>query len=262
MIELRAAHDDDYEIFTHLFRELAVPDPTPSRQKWRDEMAPHAAVALEDGVVVGYCYFQIFTEVGYVRHLVVSPTARRGGVGRALMAEARRRFSEVGCTRWCLNVKPDNVPAIALYQSLGLETQRESATVRLAWRHVPRLPTTAATTVLDGARDEAVEHRFDLPKGQLSAARALPGRVLVTLLEADVVVGFASFDPAFPGAFPFRVATAAHARPLLEALRAHAAPDDDWVSVVVDDGPLVQQALLAAGGEVRLQILHLAGPLA
>lgn len=261
MPELRAARDDDYEIFTHLFRELAVPDPTPSRERWRDEMAPHAAVAVEHGVVVGYCYVQIFTDVGYVRHLVVSPTVRRGGVGRALMADARRRFVEAGCTRWCLNVKPDNEPALALYRGLGLTLQRASATIRLAWRHVPRLPTTVAVAVFDDLRDDAVERRFDLPRGQLAASRALPGRMLVTLLEGEAIVGFASFDPAFPGAFPFRVATAVHARPLLEALKEHAAPDDDWVSVVVDDGPLVQQTLLAAGGEVRVQILHLAGPL-
>ena len=72
--------------------------------------------------------------------------------------------------------------------------------------------------------------------------------------------GFASFDPDFPGAYPFRVARPGLARPLLVALRPHARPDTIMQLVIEDDEPLYHR-LLAVGAALRLEIAHLRGDL-
>lgn len=259
-MELRAATAGDYPAFAALFPELGVPDPLPSASAWADDLAPRTVLATVDGEVVGYCYFQVLADSGYVRHLVVSPRARRAGVGRALLLEVVRRLSAAGCGRWCLNVKPDNEPALRLYQSLGMTPQRTSTQLELQWADVERLAAPPVDVSLDPDRDGRAEDRFGLPRGQAREARALR-RTVITLAAADQIVGFCAFDPRFPGAFPFRVATPDHAGALLRAMRPHALPEHSYVRVVVDDGPVVRAALVDVGARALFEILHLAGPL-
>ena len=111
--------------------------------------------------------------------------------------------------------------------------------------------------------DAAIEAAFGLPSGQLAQAR--PRRVLLRLVDAarpeEARVGLASFNPSYPGSFPFRVARPSLARPLLEAVRPHSPPDKDFTNVVVEDDPDTTRALLAAGAEVRMEIENMAGPI-
>lgn len=265
MLTLRPAREADYDDFARLFLELGAPDPVPSREKWRDETAPRSVVAVRDERVVGLCFAQVLEDTGFVRVLVTDPAARRSGVARALMANAADTFRAAGCTRWCLNVRPENLPALTLYRSLGMEQAYASTALAIDWANVERLPAgdREARVVLDGAFDPRAEARFSLHAGQLAAARVLPGRVVVALVAAgsDEVVGVAAFDPGFPGAAPFRVAAPALARPLLEAMRPYARPADTEVKLVVSDDDGVEATLLSAGAEVRMRSVHFVGAL-
>ncbi|MFI5274881.1 MAG: GNAT family N-acetyltransferase, partial [Ktedonobacterales bacterium] len=51
--------------------------------------------------------------------LYVSPEARRGGVGRALLTTARERAAQAGATQMVLQTAHTNTTAQALYESLG-----------------------------------------------------------------------------------------------------------------------------------------------
>jgi ribosomal protein S18 acetylase RimI-like enzyme len=53
--------------------------------------------------------------------LYVAPEARRGGLARALLAELLDWGVEQGATTTWLHVETDNLPAIALYESIGLQ---------------------------------------------------------------------------------------------------------------------------------------------
>src|SRR6185369_15814645 len=110
--------DADHGVMASLFPELGVDDPVPDLERWRREMVADTLIAEEQGRPVGYLYLQALRETGHVRHVVVSPEARGEGVGRALMAAAAERFRAAGAREWALNVKPDNVPAVRLYESL------------------------------------------------------------------------------------------------------------------------------------------------
>ena len=52
-------------------------------------------VAVEDGVVLGFIRVVVIDGSAYVNPIVVSPNARRSGIGRALMKAARDAFGEL-----------------------------------------------------------------------------------------------------------------------------------------------------------------------
>jgi hypothetical protein len=83
-------------------------------------------------------------------------------------------------------------------------------------------------------------------------------RVLVQLRDVTCApVGFASFDPALPGAMPFRVARPQLAGTLLAALAPHAKAD--WIQVVVEDDAAVRAELIGIGSDPKLELLHYRG---
>ena len=250
---------------------MAVDDPILSEDEFTLKLVPNTLVAEagegpEPARIVGYCYFQIMKDLAYVRHVVAAPEARRTGVGRALLGAVVELAREAGCTSWCLNVKPENTAARALYTSMGLVAAHTSKALKIAWSIVDasdRTDDDARVTArpIDPGDDERVETAMKLASGQLAGARAGGGRVLVALHEKDAVVGATIFDTKFPGAYPFRVARPELALLLLRAIRTCAEAQHDSVGVVVEGQPDVADALLAAGATLKLDILHMLGPL-
>jgi len=268
---VRPAEPGDHREFVRLFPELAVDDPVEDAGRFEAEIMPGALMAeAEDGHVVGYTYFQIIDDLAHVRHVVSAPEARRAGVGTALMGSVAERARAAGCTTWCLNVKPDNAAAIAFYERLGLAATYRTKAVRIAWSTVDAKLQVHDARVLprriEPEDDARVETATRLVKGQLASARKLEGRILLALHEPvddtmGNIVGAAVFHPEFPGAFPFRVTRPELAFKLLAALGPYARPQDEIVNVVVEDAPLVADALIAAGATVKLEIVHMKGPL-
>jgi L-amino acid N-acyltransferase YncA len=259
---VRRATAEDYPGFARLFPELLVDDPVPRPEVWASAFVPSTWVAARGAEMLGYCYCQKYVASGYVRNVVVAPWARRAGVGRALMQATANELRADGKSSWCLNVKPDNQAALALYARMGLRPKYKSCAFRLSWSALGALPTgNAVVGPLTTERDTTLEALFDLPTGQLASARGL-GR---TLLEAATTdrqqsLGLAVFDPKFPGAFPFRVTELAAVAPLLQAMRQHV-PGDEHVNLGVEDDERLVALLLAVGADLRHEIVHLAGAL-
>ena len=222
-------------------------------------------LVAEDGAeVIGYLYFQVFSGEGVIRHVVVAPSHHGRRIGQQLMEAAAEVMRTQGCTRWALNVKPDNTPARRLYARMGMAEAYRSQSLRFAWSVTERLPaplSPLAAFDIPAARDPEVEAAMRLPRGLLAGARALPDRVLRAVAEADRVVAAAVFVPAFPGAYPFRAASPAAARALLEALRPAALAEPPYMQAVIEGQPALARALRDAGAVVRLDIVHLEGPL-
>ncbi|MCU0699217.1 MAG: GNAT family N-acetyltransferase [Myxococcaceae bacterium] len=258
---IRPARDDDYHAFTTLFPELRVDDPVPTREKWVAELVPSTLVVEAEGAVVAYAWYQAFSTEGIVRHVVVSPAAQGRGVGRALLLEVARALRAKGLGRWALNVKPDNAPALSLYRKLGFVEAFRSVALRFEWTLVDGLPRPEALEPFEpvAADDALVEVEQRLPRGSLALHRAIAGRVLRGVRREGRVVGAAVFVSSFPGAYPFRADDLAVARSLLEALRPVAS--SPVMNVVVEGQPALAEGLVALGAAVRLDILHLEGPL-
>jgi len=76
-------------------------------------------VACAAGAIVGF----ISCNIAYITWLYVDPAHQRRGIGRRLLREAVAR---IGPEAW-VNVIGGNQPAIALYQSVGMELVWERA---------------------------------------------------------------------------------------------------------------------------------------
>jgi N6-L-threonylcarbamoyladenine synthase len=95
---------------------------------FREELrSPRRAyvVAEDDGVLVGYAGIMLVDDDAHLMNLAVGRKRRGEGIGRALATEAMVRALGMGATRATLEVRPSNTAAIALYQSLGLESVGE-----------------------------------------------------------------------------------------------------------------------------------------
>ena len=264
----RPAAPSDYDRFVSLFGELATGDPVPEVGRWQETMMPGTLFFEEAGEVVAYAWATPLAEIGYVRHVVVHPDHRGRGYGRVVMEELAARFRAAGCTKWSLNVKPDNQPAIRLYRSVGMKERYFSTALTLEWEVVAKLPAPTrdvTARLLEPDEDTAVEAAFGLPRGTLAATRKYPDRVVLRLVDAGAPgesrVGVASFDPHFPGAFPFRVADPTFARAVFEGFRPHALPKFSHVGLVVEDDAALTRLLIEHGAKARLEIVHHEGAL-
>jgi ribosomal protein S18 acetylase RimI-like enzyme len=272
---IRPATLEDHATYTRLFARLGVDDPPVGPERFVRELMPTTWVAHDDEGPLGYLYFQLLGTDCYVRHVVTDAQRERRGVARALLSALRTHALALGKTSWRLNVKPDNTRAVALYSALGMREVSRSRVLRLpGWPQIAPIVDDAArasVTVRDVAREEdaAIENAFALITGQLAAARAVSTRQLVLALDDGQPVGFALFEPSFPGAFPFRardlVVTDAIVQFLAARTRAEssmAAPEGRaFIQLVVEDDEALSRALLARGATQVMETCHYRGAL-
>lgn len=261
-MRIRSAIPRDYATFVRLFPLLEVDDPIHDSPRWQAELMPGTLIAEDaEGRAVAYAYVRLLGTLAHVCHLVVAQPAQRAGVGRRLMAEVAERAKAAGAERWCLNVKPDNAPAIALYARCGLSPVHHTQALRIAWQAVDATSEGFAVDRVAPEDDAAIERALGFTTGCFADARKKVGRVLVRIARDGEVLGAAVFDPAFPGAHPLRVAHPEIILPLVAALRPYARPSDPHVHVVVEGQPAAAARLVAAGAEVRHNIVHMSAPL-
>jgi ribosomal protein S18 acetylase RimI-like enzyme len=264
VVHMRDAVVSDYDAFVRLFAELKVPDPTPTQVEFAARIVPQAFFCIEAGEPLAYGFWRRHGEVAHVVHIVVAPEHRGRSLGHAVMHEIATRARASACIKWYLNVKKDNAVALALYERCGLRVAFESFLFELAWADVIRLPAARDLRAfeVDPALDHGIETDFALAHGQLANLRNLPGRVLLALREQERFIGFAAFDPEFPGASPFRVARPEYALPLLEAMRRSARIFHSFVYLAVENDGELAAALRAAGARAHHELLRMNGELA
>ena len=88
-------------------------------------------VAVVDAGIVGAVMAGYEGHRGWINYLAVDPAHRRRGVGRTLMTEAERRLRLLGCPKINLQIRRDNLEAIAFYQRIGF---KEDASVSMGKR--------------------------------------------------------------------------------------------------------------------------------
>lgn len=141
---IRDMRQDDFESVAKIFVELHrvhsdarpdwyLPSDAPLTRdefdRWFGEDM-FATVAEQDGRVVGFCNGCIqhghrsplvrqLTQY-HIDNFAVSSEARRGGVGRALFEDARRRAAELGCDKLTLSAWACNTAALDFYAAMGM----------------------------------------------------------------------------------------------------------------------------------------------
>lgn len=81
-------------------------------------------IAEVDRQIVGTVMAGYEGHRGWINYLAVEPARQRGGLGRALMAEAERLLRAAGCPKINLQVRPDNAGVIAFYERIGFSQDR------------------------------------------------------------------------------------------------------------------------------------------
>ncbi len=76
-------------------------------------------LARVEGKVAGYTIGGISGRLAYLQRLGVEPSMQGRGIGRALASYLLRHMRGMGATIAIVNTQEDNLPAIALYHSLG-----------------------------------------------------------------------------------------------------------------------------------------------
>ncbi len=249
---LRDATAHDYPVFARLSPALGVPDPLLTPEQFATQRLPTVILVEEEGAPIGYAYWRIEGPRAHVANVVVDEAARGRGAGRALMEELRRRVLAAGCSRWSLNVKQDNAPAIHLYATCGFAIEREAWGIDAEWGRLAALPSTRGEALAyapESEEDPTLAACVGETVERLRALRGRPGLVLRGLREAGVPVAFAAFDPSYPAVHPLRLARVDLAGRLFEELAAHAT--GARVHVAVDGNAELRDALLACGASVR-----------
>ena len=81
-----------------------------------------SSVAISGDGVIGSVMAGYDGHRGWVNYLAVSPHARRGGIGRALMSEVELRLRGAGCPKINLQFRATNQAALGFYRALGYST--------------------------------------------------------------------------------------------------------------------------------------------
>ena len=81
--------------------------------------------AKEDGVLLGAADFQFVLDEGYIGNVAVTASARRSGIGRALVEALLREAEARKLAFLTLEVRKSNAPARALYETCGFMTVGE-----------------------------------------------------------------------------------------------------------------------------------------
>ena len=78
--------------------------------------------AAEGGALLGYAWYQLVLDEGYVGNVAVAESCRRQGVGTALVRAMLADAGERGAAFLTLEVRESNAAARRLYERCGFET--------------------------------------------------------------------------------------------------------------------------------------------
>lgn len=216
--------------------------------------------------VVGYVWWTATgasLPEGQVKCIIVHGDHRRHGVATALLQAVAKKLKERKCIRWRLHVRPENQPAVMLYQKLGMQRLCGAAEVSLTWNCVSQLPsgaeegTPVCLPVVSSEEEAVLESAFGLCPGVFCEARELGGRIPLQLRSSggdNELLGCCIFDPAFPGAYPFCVTRPAFARTLLDEMQKHHDEARDDFFLLIEKQEALTDALVAASAEVMFRM--------
>ena len=154
-ITIRAAERADTATILRFVRELAAferePDavvatePMLEAALFGDRPAAEAVIAERDGQAVGFALFfaNFSTWTGrqglYLEDLYVTPSARGGGVGKALLVHLAGIARDRGWGRFEWSVLDWNRPAVEFYRAMGARAMDEWTVQRVSGEALARL---------------------------------------------------------------------------------------------------------------------------
>jgi aminoglycoside 6'-N-acetyltransferase I len=142
-IEIRILHTKDASILDHVapdvFDDPIVPQAV---QRFLDSPDHHLAVAIDEGMVVGFASAVQYVHPDkprpelWVNEVGVSPAHQNRGLGKALMQALLEVARDAGCSEAWVLTERNNQPAMRLYKAVGGEEEQEEI-VMFSFKLVP-----------------------------------------------------------------------------------------------------------------------------
>ena len=122
-VDVRPMRWPDIEPVHRLEAELFTVDPWSIEQFWSELAQPTRAyvVAVDGERIIGYAGAFLLAPDSDVQTIAVSPRDQGRGVGAILLTWLIEQAVAQGCRQMLLEVRSDNVPAIAMYERFGFE---------------------------------------------------------------------------------------------------------------------------------------------
>lgn len=79
----------------------------------------HVISLQKDGILQGYCLYQIVFETAEILRIGVNPLFKNQGIGSKILAELSQILTQKSVETLLLEVREDNLPAINFYQKQG-----------------------------------------------------------------------------------------------------------------------------------------------
>jgi len=118
VLEIAQGSEPDLATLTSLLAAAGLPVQDLAAARMRNFL-----IATADDSAVGMIGLEQFKDVGLLRSLVVDPTSRRQGTGKALVAALEKRATAAGVTElWLLTID-----AAGYFAGLGFETMARDA---------------------------------------------------------------------------------------------------------------------------------------
>jgi ribosomal protein S18 acetylase RimI-like enzyme len=121
------AESDEAQVI-HLWREVFPDNPSwnvPKADIDRKLMVQRELFLVGDlaGEIVATVMAGFDGHRGWVHLVAVAPKHRHRGIGRAMMVEAEKKLSDIGCTKVNLQVRATNQGVVSFYEKLGYDVE-------------------------------------------------------------------------------------------------------------------------------------------
>ncbi|MCF2143907.1 MAG: GNAT family N-acetyltransferase [Candidatus Heimdallarchaeota archaeon] len=160
------------------------------------------AVEKETKNFIGYYRIAIYGREGHIQTIGVHPDYRRKGVGSHLLERSIYQLEKSGCTSYFLYVQTNNTPAINLYKKYGFQGETKSWQFVIPFDLLPNKPRGKCRHV-EWGEIQLLSLRFNVNPLQIQQYFGKKEQYVLVYEMLGQQLGFARFNPAFPGAFPF-----------------------------------------------------------
>ena len=120
-------------------REFRKGDRTSASEVQRLMESETFLAAEEEGRLIGVVEVRVRGDSGYFGMLAVDPSARRGGLGRALVEAAEDQCRRAGCTVMTMSTGEDRTELIPYYEKMGYRVTRIEPSTSTAFKRVIRV---------------------------------------------------------------------------------------------------------------------------
>jgi len=183
---------------------------------------------------IGYYKINIYGKEGHIQRVGVHPDFQRKGVGSHLLERSIYQLENVGCKNFFLYVRADNLAAINLYKKFGFKEEAKSWQFKIPFTELPAKPRGRCRHV-EWGEIQLISLRFNLNPLRIQQYFGKENQYVVIYEIMGQQLGFARFNPNYPGASPFILREPEYFFDFMAILKEYVTKESDRLYVSFDN---------------------------